>query len=50
MIAAMNHRLHHHRARPRTATENMVEFLTNATIVLMGLVVIAAGVIVAFYG
>lgn len=46
----MSNRIHHRARRPRTATENVAEFLTNTAIVLMGLVVIAAGVFVAFFG
>lgn len=41
---------HRTRARQRPAGETMVEFLRNATIVMMGLVVIGAGVVVVFYG
>ena len=40
----------HARTRQATAEETMIEFLRNTTIVMMGLVVIGAGVLVAFYG
>jgi hypothetical protein len=36
--------------RNSTAGETMIEFLRSATIVLMGAVVIGAGVIVVVYG
>lgn len=38
------------RPTPHPVGVTMVEFLRNATIVMMGLVVMGAGVVVVFYG